>query len=128
MLKVCRWRFLSFFGTAHVTQKLLSFLFWKFYWVWHDVGGMPRIIKKMMDFWKNVSGCRQCQKFAVGGSWVSLALLTWLRSYRLWYFRSFHKFVVMPENRPELSAKWRTFGDLFFRQWFDRWQLFAILE
>ena len=22
MLKVCRWRFLSFFGTAHVTQKL----------------------------------------------------------------------------------------------------------
>ena len=61
------------------------------------------------------------------GSWVSFGLLTWLRSYRLWYFRRFSELTVMSEKRLELSPKWRTFWDLFFHQWFDCWKLFAIL-
>ena len=62
MPKVCRSRFLSFFGTGHVTQKLKFFFFFffffflKFHWVWHDIGGMLRIIKKMPDFWKIILG------------------------------------------------------------------------
>ena len=113
MLKVCRWRFLSFFGTAQVTQKLQSFLFWKFHWIWHDVGGMPRIMKKMTDFWKIVLGSRQCQECVDGGSWVSLALLTWLRNYKVSYFGNLTEFGVMSEECPELSKKWRIFGELF---------------
>ena len=33
----------------------------------------------------------------------------------------------MLDERPELSAKWRISGDLFFRQQFGFWKLFAIL-
>ena len=105
MPKVCRWRFLGFFGTAHVTQELSSFLFWKFRWVWCDFGRTPQIIKKMTDFWENVSGSRQCQKCVDGGSWVSLALLTWLRNYKVFYFGSFTEFDVMSEKCPQLSRK-----------------------
>ena len=50
---------MSFFGTGSMTQKLQSFLFWKFHWIWRDVGGMPQIIKKMTDFWKIALGSRQ---------------------------------------------------------------------
>ena len=75
MQKVCRWRFLSFFGTAHVIQKLKIFFLWKFHWVWREVVGMRRNIKKMTDICKIVLGSGQCQKCVDVGSWVSLALL-----------------------------------------------------
>ena len=55
MLKVCRWRFLSFFGTTHVTQKLQALIFWKFNSACRYVGETPRIIDKMTDFWRLVS-------------------------------------------------------------------------
>ena len=73
---------------------------------------MPRIIKKMTNFWKIILGSGQCQKCLDGGSWVSLALLKWHRNYYLFYFGSFTEFDVMSEERPELSTKWWTFGDL----------------
>ena len=84
MLKVYRWRFLSFFGTAHVTMKLLSILFWKFHWVWRHAGGRPQVIIKMKDIRKIV-----------------------------FYFGSFTEFVLDSEECPKLSRKWRIYGKLF---------------
>ena len=62
MPKLYTTSFLSFFGTAHVTQKLYSFIFWKFHWVWHDHEGILRIIKKMTDFLKNFLRSKQREK------------------------------------------------------------------
>ena len=56
MPKLSRWRFLSFFGAAHVTQILSSFLFCKFLSARCDVEGMLHIIKKMTDFLETVLG------------------------------------------------------------------------
>ena len=107
----------EFLWHCSLDSEIIKFLFWKFHWVcWGDVEGMPQIIKKMTDIWKIVLGSRQCLNCVDGGSWVSLKLLAWLRTYRLWYFRSFTELVAMSEKRPELWAKWGTFGDLFFRQ------------
>ena len=52
MLKVRWYSFLSFFGTDQVTQKMENLLVFKFHWFWRDIGGLPRITKKMMDIWK----------------------------------------------------------------------------
>ena len=60
MLIIYKERFRSILETGHVTQKLLPFLYWKFQLIWHDVGATPRIIKKMTNFWKIVSGSSQC--------------------------------------------------------------------
>ena len=81
-------------------SEILKFFILEFHWVWRDVGGMPPIIKKMTDFWKIVLDSTQSWECVDGGLWVSLALLTWLRSYRFWYFRSFDDLVVMSEKRP----------------------------
>ena len=75
----------------------------KFHWVCRDVRWTAPIIKKMTDFWKIVLDCRKYWKCVDGGSWVSLALLTWLRNYKVFYFGSFIEFDVMSEERPELS-------------------------
>ena len=87
-------------------------MFWKFHWVWLHVGGSPRIIKKMTDFWKTVLDSSQCQKRIDEGSWVSLALATWLRIYNIFYFGSFTEFDVISEDRPKLSRKWRFSGKI----------------
>ena len=113
MIKVCKWRFLSFFGTAQVTRKLQSLLFSKFHWVWRNAERTPQIIKKMTNFWKIVLGSRQCWKCVDGGSWVSLALLRWLKNYKSFYFESFTEFDVMSEECPKSSRKWRISGKLF---------------
>ena len=84
-------------------------MFWKFYGLLHDVGGTPRIIKKMTDMWKTVLGSTQCQKCVDGGSWISLALLTRLRNYKFYYFGSFTEFDVMSEECPQLSRKLTNF-------------------
>ena len=90
MQKVCRWRFLSFFGTAHVIQKLKIFFLWKFHWVWREVVGMRRNIKKMTDICKIVLGSGQCQKCVDVGSWVSLALLMSLGISKVFFVCKFH--------------------------------------
>ena len=46
-------------------------------------------------------------------SLVLLALLTWLRNYKRFYFESFTEFDVMPEERHELLRIWRVFGKFF---------------
>ena len=66
----------------------------------------------MMDFWKTVLDSSQCQKRIDEGSWVSFALVTWLRIYNLFYFGSFTEFDVMSEDRPKLSRKWRFSGKI----------------
>ena len=101
-----------FFCSGHVSQKLWPLLFWKFHWVWRDVGGPPQIIKKMKNFWKTLLDSSQCQNCIDKASWVSWRLVTWLRNYKLFYFRSFFQFGVMSDKRTELSAKWRTSGKL----------------
>ena len=69
MLKVHRLRFLSIFGIGYVIQKLRFFR--EFYSVCGDVGGTPRIIKKMTDFWENLLNSRQCQNYIDKGFYVS---------------------------------------------------------
>ena len=96
-------------------------MFRKFHWVWLHVGGSPRIIKKMTDFWKTVLDSSQCQKRIDEGSGVSFALVTWLRIYNLFYFGSFTEFDVMSEDRPKLSRKWRFSGKMCTNEgsWFS---------
>ena len=94
---------------------VISCFILKFYSDWRDVGWTPRIADKMTDFWKIELEFSHCQKGIDKGSWVSLALVTRLRNYKLLYFGSFTVFDVMSE-RPELSTKWRISGDLFFGQ------------
>ena len=113
MLKACRSKFLSFFDSAHVTRKLCTFLFWKFHWVWRDLGGMPRIIKKITGFWKIVLGSRQCQKCVHWAPWVFLALLTLLGNHINCYFRNLTEFDVISEEDPKLSRKSQIYGKLF---------------
>ena len=102
-----------FFHFTFRDSGIKKFFFCKFHWVCRHVGRTPRIIKKMMDNWKTVLGSRRCQNCIDGGSWVSLALPTWLRNYKVFYFGSFTEFDVMLEECPELSRKWRTFGKTF---------------
>ena len=98
---------------------LKEFLFWKFHWVWHDVGGTAQIIKKMIDFWKIFLKSSQCKKRINKGSWVSWTLVTWMRHFNLFYLGSFYfgiffifftEFDLMLEERPELLRKWRISG------------------
>ena len=106
-------------------SEIIKFLFWKFHWVWRDVGGTPRIIKKMTDLLKIVLVSRQCWRCVDAGSWVSLALFTWLRNYKTFYFGSFTEFDEMSEERPELSRKWRICGKL---NWLRSYRLWYSLE
>ena len=92
---------MSIFGTVHTTQKL-SFLFWKFHWVWRDVGGAPRSIKKITNFLKILLDFSQCQKCIHEGSWVSWTLVAYIRNYKIFYFGSFTHFGVMSHERPKL--------------------------
>ena len=103
----------EFLWHCSLDAEIIKFLFCKFHWVWRDLRGMSRIIKKMTDIWKTVWGCRQWQKCVDGGSWVSLALLTGRRNYKVFYFRSFTEFDVMSEECPKLSRKRRISGKLF---------------
>ena len=107
MPKVCRRSFLSLFDTAHVTQKLKIFLFWKFHWVWRDVGRRLQIIRIMTDIKKICFASSQCQECVDAALWVSLALLKWLRNYKLLYLASFTDIDVISEEYTKLWRKRR---------------------
>ena len=113
MLKLCTLSFLRFIGIAHVTPKLYKLLFWKFNWVWRDFGGRHKIIKKVADIRKIVLCSRQCQKCVDSTSWISLALLTWLRNYINFYCGSLFEFDVISVEDSKLSRKWQIYGTLF---------------
>ena len=65
----CSWVFFALFAWL---KNHNIFLFWKFFWDWCNVGGTPRIIKKVTDFWKIVLDSSECQKYIERGYWVSL--------------------------------------------------------
>ena len=94
-------------------NQKLSFLIWKFYWVWRDVGETLQIIKKMADFLKKLLDSIQYWKCIDKYSWVSSTLVTWLINYKLLYFQSFTEFDVMWEEYPKLSRKWQISGKFF---------------
>ena len=94
-------------------NQKLSFLIWKFYWVWRDVGETLQIIKKMADFLKKLLDSIQYWKCIDKYSWVSWTLVTWLINYKLLYFQSFTEFDVMWEEYPKLSRKWQISGKFF---------------
>ena len=93
MLKVYRERFLSILGSGKVTQKLKGLMFSKFHCVWRDVGGTPRIIKKMIDFWKIVLDSSQSWNCVDYGFWVYLALVTWLMPWIIGKMTDFWRLV-----------------------------------
>ena len=94
-------------------NQKLSFLIWKFYWVWRHVGKTLQIIKKMADFWKKLLDSIQYWKCIDKYSWVSWTLVTWLINYKLLYFQSFTEFDVIWEEYPKLSRKWQISGKFF---------------
>ena len=64
----------------------------------------------MADLWKTVLISSQCSKCVDKCGGVSWTLATRLRNYRLWCFRIFTQVVVMLDEYPKLSAKWRISG------------------
>ena len=61
----------------------------------------------------------------IKGSWVSWTLVTWLRSYRLLYFRSFFR-VMVSDKHPKISTKWRisvTLYGILITVWENHWLL-----
>ena len=102
-----------FFASVTWLRNNNVFLFWKFHWVWRDVGGTPWVIKKMMDFWKIVLDSSECQKYTQKSFRVSLALVARLRNYNFFYFGSFTEFDVMSKELLQLSRKWRISGKWF---------------
>ena len=98
---ISRWSFLSFFSTAHVTQKLSTFLCLKFHWVWRDLEGKPELSRKWC-----ISGRKKRFLSFSGSATVTL-------NYRFFYFQSFAEFDVISDERPELSKKWGISATLF---------------
>ena len=69
--------------------------------------------KKVRDILDIVFGFRQCTKCLAGRFSVFLALLTWLRNYKNFYFGSFSESDLMSEECSTLSRKWQISWKLF---------------
>ena len=91
-----RWTFLI--------QKLYSLIFYKFYIGSCDDGGAPP------NYWQNDNFLERCSKLQsvlkmYKGFQVSLTLINWSRSYRLFFWKLYSNWLML-EEPPELLTKW----------------------